>query len=82
FFQLFEKYNGPKSGHLKLKHPGQLQEVLDIARTLLKELDDKGINRFPNSSETRGKLDQLKQVLELYGHFSGINRKIQLKYLP
>jgi inositol hexakisphosphate/diphosphoinositol-pentakisphosphate kinase len=24
----------------------------------------------------------LKQVLELYGHFSGINRKIQLKYLP
>jgi inositol-hexakisphosphate/diphosphoinositol-pentakisphosphate 1-kinase len=28
------------------------------------------------------KLNQLKQVLELYGHFSGINRKIQLKYLP
>ncbi|CAF2982600.1 unnamed protein product [Rotaria socialis] len=82
FFQLFEKYNGPKSGHLKLKHPGQLQEVLDITRALLKELDDKGINRFPNSSETRGKLDQLRQVLELYGHFSGINRKIQLKYLP
>jgi len=25
---------------------------------------------------------QLKHVLELYGHFSGINRKIQLKYLP
>jgi hypothetical protein len=25
FFQLFEKYNGPKTGHLKLKHPGQLQ---------------------------------------------------------
>ena len=58
FFQLFEKYNGPKKGHLKLKHPGQLQvcwfsvqifiwisfqEVLDIARTLLKELDDNRI---------------------------------------
>ncbi|CAF4062380.1 unnamed protein product [Rotaria sp. Silwood2] len=82
FFQLFEKYNGPKTGHLKLKHPGQLQEVLDIARILLKELDDNRINRFPNSPETRGKLLQLKQVLELYGHFSGINRKIQLKYLP
>jgi len=25
FFQLFEKYNGPKNGHLKLKHPDQLQ---------------------------------------------------------
>ncbi|CAF4897167.1 unnamed protein product [Rotaria sp. Silwood1] len=82
FFQLFEKYHGPKSGHLKLKHPGQLQEVLDIARKLLKELDDNRINRFPNLPETRGKLLQLKQVLELYGHFSGINRKIQLKYLP
>ncbi|CAF0737959.1 unnamed protein product [Adineta steineri] len=82
FFQLFEKYNGPKTGHLKLKHPGQLQEVLDIARTLLKELDDNQINQFPNSPETKGKLLQLKQVLELYGHFSGINRKIQLKYLP
>ncbi|CAF1431272.1 unnamed protein product [Rotaria magnacalcarata] len=81
FFQLFEKYNGPKNGHLKLKHPGQLQEVLDIARTLLKELDDNRITKFPNSSETKGKLLQLKQVLELYGHFSGINRKIQLKYL-
>ncbi|CAF1130177.1 unnamed protein product, partial [Rotaria sordida] len=81
FFQLFEKYNGPKNGHLKLKHPGQLQEVLDIARTLLKELDDNRIAKFPNSSETKGKLLQLKQVLELYGHFSGINRKIQLKYL-
>ncbi|CAF3721714.1 unnamed protein product [Adineta steineri] len=82
FFQLFEKYNGPKNGHLKLKHPGQLQEVLDIARTLLKELDDNRLTKFPNSPETKGKLLQLKQVLELYGHFSGINRKIQLKYLP
>ncbi|CAF1415253.1 unnamed protein product [Rotaria sordida] len=81
FFQLFEKYNGPKTGHLKLKHPGQLQEVLDITRILIKELNDNRTNRFPNSSETRVKLFQLKQVLELYGHFSGINRKIQLKYL-
>jgi inositol hexakisphosphate/diphosphoinositol-pentakisphosphate kinase len=38
--------------------------------------------KFPNSPETKVKLLQLKQVLELYGHFSGINRKIQLKYLP
>ncbi len=39
------------------------------------------LQQFPNSPETKGKLQQLKQVLELYGHFSGINRKIQLKYL-
>ena len=25
---------------------------------------------------------QLKSVLEMYGHFSGINRKVQLKYQP
>ncbi|CAF0929451.1 unnamed protein product, partial [Didymodactylos carnosus] len=80
FFQLFEKYDGHKSGQLKLKRPGQLQEVLDIARTLLKELDEKNIERFPNSSETKPKLLQLKMVLEMYGRFSGINRKIQFKY--
>lgn len=25
--------------------------------------------------------DQMRTVLEMYGHFSGINRKVQLKYL-
>lgn len=25
---------------------------------------------------------QLKSVLEMYGHFSGINRKVQFKYQP
>jgi len=28
FFELFAKYNGYKKGHLKLKKPKQLQEVL------------------------------------------------------
>ena len=32
--------------------------------------------------ENRSKLEQLKSVLEMYGHFSGINRKVQLKYQP
>jgi inositol hexakisphosphate/diphosphoinositol-pentakisphosphate kinase len=32
--------------------------------------------------EDRVKLEQLKSVLEMYGHFSGINRKVQIKYQP
>jgi inositol hexakisphosphate/diphosphoinositol-pentakisphosphate kinase len=80
FFELFHKYGDSKNGQAKLKKPQQLQEVLDIARYLLGELPDK-----PASDEVvepRVKLKQLKSVLEMYGHFSGINRKVQLKYQP
>ena len=42
FFQLFEKYNGPKQGHLKLKHPGQLQ-VCSIGIVFLFEIDAIGL---------------------------------------
>ncbi|XP_048187128.1 inositol hexakisphosphate and diphosphoinositol-pentakisphosphate kinase 2 isoform X3 [Perognathus longimembris pacificus] len=79
FFDLFEKCNGYKSGKLKLKKPKQLQEVLDIARQLLVEL---GQNNDSEIEENKPKLEQLKTVLEMYGHFSGINRKVQLTYLP
>ncbi|XP_013919082.1 PREDICTED: inositol hexakisphosphate and diphosphoinositol-pentakisphosphate kinase 2 [Thamnophis sirtalis] len=79
FFDLFEKCNGYKSGKLKLKKPRQLQEVLDIARQLLIEL---GQNNDSEIEENKSKLEQLKTVLEMYGHFSGINRKVQLTYLP
>ncbi|KAH0628115.1 hypothetical protein JD844_008860 [Phrynosoma platyrhinos] len=79
FFDLFEKCNGYKSGKLKLKKPKQLQEVLDIARQLLIEL---GQNNDSEIEESKSKLEQLKTVLEMYGHFSGINRKVQLTYLP
>ncbi|XP_052218982.1 inositol hexakisphosphate and diphosphoinositol-pentakisphosphate kinase 2-like isoform X4 [Dreissena polymorpha] len=78
FFELFEKYGGYKKGHLKLKKPKQLQEVLDIARDLLCE--NPGDNN-PEVQEKKAKLRQLKLVLEMY-EFSGINRKIQLKYQP
>ncbi|KAM3608862.1 uncharacterized protein V6R79_005797 [Siganus canaliculatus] len=78
FFELFEKYGGYKSGKLKLKKPKQLQEVLDIARTLLVEL---GQHNDCEIEEKKSKLEQLKTVLEMYGHFSGINRKVQLTYL-
>uniref|UniRef100_W5L2A0 Inositol hexakisphosphate and diphosphoinositol-pentakisphosphate kinase n=1 Tax=Astyanax mexicanus TaxID=7994 RepID=W5L2A0_ASTMX len=78
FFDLFEKYGGYKTGKLKLKKPKQLQEVLDIARQLLAEL---GQHNDCEIEEKKSKLEQLKTVLE-YGHFSGINRKVQLTYLP
>uniref|UniRef100_A0A8B9K157 Inositol hexakisphosphate and diphosphoinositol-pentakisphosphate kinase n=1 Tax=Astyanax mexicanus TaxID=7994 RepID=A0A8B9K157_ASTMX len=79
FFDLFGKYEGYKSGKLKLKKPKQLQEVLDTARQLLVEL---GQNNDTEIEESKAKLEQLKTVLEMYGHFSGINRKVQLTYLP
>ncbi|XP_038164391.1 inositol hexakisphosphate and diphosphoinositol-pentakisphosphate kinase 2 isoform X6 [Cyprinodon tularosa] len=79
FFDLFEKYEGYKTGKLKLKKPKQLQEVLDITRMLLIEL---GQHNDCEIEEKKCKLEQLKTVLEMYGHFSGINRKVQLTYLP
>ncbi|XP_072236012.1 inositol hexakisphosphate and diphosphoinositol-pentakisphosphate kinase 2 isoform X3 [Leuresthes tenuis] len=79
FFDLFEKYGGYKTGKLKLKKPKQLQEVLDITRLLLAEL---GQHNDCEIEEKKSKLEQLKTVLEMYGHFSGINRKVQLTYLP
>ncbi|GAB6021308.1 hypothetical protein CHUAL_003923 [Chamberlinius hualienensis] len=79
FFEIFEKYEGFKDGHVKLKKPKQLQEILDIARFLLSEIDQKP---DPEIEEKKSKLEQLKSVLEMYGHFSGINRKVQLKYQP
>uniref|UniRef100_A0A3B4V8J6 Inositol hexakisphosphate and diphosphoinositol-pentakisphosphate kinase n=1 Tax=Seriola dumerili TaxID=41447 RepID=A0A3B4V8J6_SERDU len=84
FFDLFEKYGGYKTGKLKLKKPKQLLcvinfEVLDITRQLLAEL---GQHNDCEIEEKKSKLEQLKTVLEMYGHFSGINRKVQLTYLP
>ncbi|KAJ8343947.1 hypothetical protein SKAU_G00312760 [Synaphobranchus kaupii] len=87
FFDLFGKYGGYKTGKLKLKKPKQLQEVLDIARRLLADV---GQHSDCEIEEKKSKLGQLKTVLEMessvnvyqYGHFSGINRKVQLTYLP
>ncbi|XP_054858374.1 inositol hexakisphosphate and diphosphoinositol-pentakisphosphate kinase 1 isoform X2 [Eublepharis macularius] len=79
FFELFEKYEGYKTGKLKLKKPEQLQEVLDITRLMVLE---QGAHGDSEAEEQKSKLEQLKTVLEMYGHFSGINRKVQLTYLP
>ncbi|XP_061383237.1 inositol hexakisphosphate and diphosphoinositol-pentakisphosphate kinase isoform X2 [Danaus plexippus] len=80
FFEIFEKYEGFKRGHVKLKKPKQLQEILDIARSLLADIHTRHAD--PEIEEKQGKLEQLKSVLEMYGHFSGINRKVQMKYQP
>lgn len=80
FFEIFEKYGGRADGHVKLKRPKQLQEILDIARHLLNEIEQKAAE--PEIEDIQGKLEQLKSVLEMYGHFSGINRKVQMKYQP
>ncbi|KAH9515116.1 Inositol hexakisphosphate and diphosphoinositol-pentakisphosphate kinase 2, partial [Bulinus truncatus] len=63
FFDLFEKYGGFKTGHLKLKKPKQLQEVLDIVRDLLAEGQ---CNTDPEVAEKKAKLNQLKLVLEIW----------------
>ena len=77
FFQLFERLGGYKDGQVKIKKPHEMQEVLDIARFLLNELDN---NPAADIQEDHSKLEQLKAVLEMYGHFSGINRKVQVSF--
>lgn len=65
FFDLWTSYEAEANGrHLKLKKPAQLQEVLDITRLLLTELDAGSASR--ELEEKRGKLEQLKTVLEMY----------------
>ncbi|KFD48371.1 hypothetical protein M514_10783 [Trichuris suis] len=76
---LFSKYNGFTKSELKLKRPAQLQEVLDIVRHLL-SLIRNGSEKTGCITEQRSKLEQIKTVLEMHGHFSGINRKVQMKY--
>ncbi|KAG8280998.1 Inositol hexakisphosphate and diphosphoinositol-pentakisphosphate kinase 2 [Homalodisca vitripennis] len=63
FFEIFEKYGGNKDGHVKLKRPKQLQEILDIARSLLSEIEHREAD--PEIEEKQGKLEQLKSVLEM-----------------
>lgn len=53
FFELFAKYDGYKDGHVKLKKPKQLQEVLDIARGLLAEIEQNRAD--PETEESQSK---------------------------
>jgi inositol hexakisphosphate/diphosphoinositol-pentakisphosphate kinase len=62
FFELFDKYGGFKTGHLKLKRPKQLQEVLDIVRQLLTA---NNFSADPDLQDKKAKLQQMKLVLEM-----------------
>ncbi|KJE96389.1 histidine acid phosphatase domain containing 2A [Capsaspora owczarzaki ATCC 30864] len=78
FLHFFAKYSDDNKTELKLKTAVQLQELLDVTRSLLQQHsgdDDSDIE------ERFDKLVQMKAVLEKGGHFSGINRKVQLKPL-
>jgi inositol hexakisphosphate/diphosphoinositol-pentakisphosphate kinase len=77
FFDLFDHHGGKRKGRLKLKSPSQLQEVRDIARSLLSSASEAGSTLY----EDLNKLMQVKAVLEMYNSFSGINRKVQFRYI-
>ena len=62
FLEIYEKYGGPDEGTLKLKKPTQLQEILDVTRTLLEGLDDPVLSPI---TENHNKLNQMKTVLEM-----------------
>jgi len=77
FFELFIKYGGEKEGRLKIKKPKKMQEILDIVRTLVEGYEnDEALHPI---EENKTKLMQMKNVLEMYGTFNGINRKVQFK---
>ncbi|GAU94402.1 hypothetical protein RvY_06181-2 [Ramazzottius varieornatus] len=78
FLAMYKQFGGKFDNdgrEIKLKRPSQLQEVLNVVRDLLSNHR----SEIP-IKEARPKLIQLKSVLEMYGHFSGINRKCQIKY--
>ena len=79
FFDIFKKYKGFQTGKIKLKKPRQLQEVLDVARMLVEEL--KSGSQTQIICEKMTKLEQLKTVLEMYGHFSGKPPNIKVSFV-
>ena len=66
FFDIFRKYDGFKNKNIKLKKPQQLQEILDVSRRLLEYLKS-GSSESELIEEKKSKLEQIKNVLEMYG---------------
>ncbi|PAA72670.1 hypothetical protein BOX15_Mlig018866g1 [Macrostomum lignano] len=79
FFSLFNRHRVTPT-EAKLKKPTVMQELLDVVRELLQVIAENPHHH--GIKENRLKLKQVRQVLEMYGHFSGINRKAQLKFTP
>lgn len=85
---LLHRYLDSKGKQAKLKSPNELQELLDVTRQLLEELEQRqkaaaAANGAPDpeADELREKFRIIKTVLEQGGQFAGINRKVQLKPL-
>ena len=80
---LLQKYIDSKGKQAKLKSPKELQELLDVTRDLLlqMEMDMSEGKSDSDADETRERFRIIKTVLEQGGQFAGINRKVQLKPL-
>ncbi|KNC75454.1 hypothetical protein SARC_12021, partial [Sphaeroforma arctica JP610] len=77
--QFLSFFNGEQGQptELKIKKPTDLQKLLDLTRQLL----SMGEGYDSDIEERLDKLMQMRYVLEKGGHFSGINRKVQIKAL-
>mmetsp|Transcript_36118 Transcript_36118/g.91148 ORF Transcript_36118/g.91148 Transcript_36118/m.91148 type:complete len:1152 (-) Transcript_36118:379-3834(-) len=94
FLDLLMRHIDSKGKQAKLKSPNQLQELLEVTTAELAKMET-GVaeeatgeaddvtsisSKAPDSGEEiREKLRIVRTVLEQGGHFSGINRKAQLK---
>eukprot|EP00002_Diphylleia_rotans_P008794 TRINITY_DN1878_c0_g1_i1.p1 TRINITY_DN1878_c0_g1~~TRINITY_DN1878_c0_g1_i1.p1 ORF type:complete len:1006 (-),score=213.20 TRINITY_DN1878_c0_g1_i1:2009-5026(-) len=83
FLDLFTKLGGNPKKELKLKSANQLQAILDVTRELIALANSDVSSEEEDNQE---KLYQIKDVLERKSrnadqgdHFSGINRKVQMK---
>ncbi|KAI6647990.1 Inositol hexakisphosphate and diphosphoinositol-pentakisphosphate kinase 1 isoform X12 [Oopsacas minuta] len=75
FTELFsKKVNKKNQDSIKLKKPKHLQEFLDLIKEVLNRQEEESV-----IASKAKELNQMKIVLEMYGKFSGINRKIQMK---
>eukprot|EP00884_Botryococcus_braunii_P003822 jgi/Botrbrau1/13440/Bobra.0082s0044.1 len=80
---LLRKHMDGKGKQAKLKSPAELQELLDVTRGLLEDMDSQPPAEGPNpdADEVRERFRIVKTVLEQGGSFAGVNRKVQLKPL-
>lgn len=58
---------------VKLKDPTNLTKLLQITQEIF--------NEMTSDDEDYLKITQLKSVLEIGGHFEGLNRKVQMKVI-
>ncbi len=90
--RLMAEHSSDPRSEAKLKTAGQLQQALDVVRSVLEAYDERMTSGSgsasagrTSASDTEGdaenidKLRQVRAVLERGGAFSGVNRKVQLK---